>query len=214
MSELLTHPGPDWVVAEMPPGYQNRLVEIQRLAADLQDMGRFARLLCTVGPPLAESATAAQGPCPPLGEAVRDVFTALKFDTELVPANSASIVTVRLDGNRRLLLIPSATTEAVQKKSPEVAQVFQMLQDVPGDSDRVVLVTNVDPETRPADRPAAITPDSLAFLVRMGASHVAGSTLFNLWKLSHQGLDRAREQVERLHAQDPGTFDLPASALR
>ena len=201
MSELLAHhPGPDWVVAEMPPGYQNRLVEIQRLAADLQDMWRFARLLCAVGPPL--------------GEAVRDVFTALKFDTELVPANSTSIVTVRLDGNRRLLLIPSATTEAVQKKSPEVAQVFQMLQDVPGDSDRVVLVTNVDPETRPADRPAAITPDSLAFLVRMGASHVAGSTLFNLWKLSHQGLDRAREQVERLHAQDPGTFDLPASALR
>ena len=200
MSELLAHPGPDWVVAEMPPGYQNRLVEIQRLAADLQDMGRFARLLCAVGPPL--------------GEAVRDVFTALKFDTELVPANSASIVTVRLDGNRRLLLIPSATTEAVQKKSPEVAQVFQILQDVAEESDRVVLVTNVDPDTRPADRPAAVTPDTLAFLVRMGARHVAGSTLFNLWKLSHQGLDRAREQVERLHAQDPGTFDLPASALR
>jgi hypothetical protein len=200
MSELLAHPGPDWVVAEMPPGYQNRLVEIQRLAADLQDMGRFARLLCAVGPPL--------------GEAVRDVFTALKFDTELVPANSTSNVTVRLDGNRRLLLIPSATTEAVQKKSPEVAQVFQMLQDVAEEPDRVVLVTNVDPDTRPADRPAAVTPDALAFLVRMGARHVAGSTLFNLWKLSHEGLDRAREQVERLHAHDAGTFELPASALR
>jgi hypothetical protein len=200
MSELTAHPGPDWVVAEMPPGYQTRLIEIQRLMADLQEMGQFARLLYEVGPPL--------------GEAVRDTFAALKFETELVPGTSPPGITVRLEDKRRLLLVASTATVAIQKKSPEVAQVFQVLQDVAEGSDRVVLVTNVDPLTRPADRPAPITPDALAFLVRMGASQIAGTTVFNLWKLSHQDLDRARAQVDRLHEQGPGTFELPGSVLR
>ena len=69
MTELVAHPGPEWVVAEMPAGYQTRLSEIQRLMADLQEMGRFARLLWDVGPPL--------------GEAARDAFTALKFDAQV-----------------------------------------------------------------------------------------------------------------------------------
>jgi hypothetical protein len=184
----------------MPPGYQTRVLEIQRLMADLQEMGQFARLLGDVGPPL--------------GDAVRHAFAALKFETGLTPGAPFSSVTVTLEGRRRLLLIPSATAEVIQKKSPEVAQAFHVLQEVAGESDRVVLVTNVDPETRPAERPAAITPEALAFLVRMGASHVTSYTLFNIWKLSLQDLDRARAQVERLHAADAGTFELPASALR
>ena len=28
-------PVPEWVIAEMPPGYRTRLLEIERLAADL-----------------------------------------------------------------------------------------------------------------------------------------------------------------------------------
>ena len=68
MSELVAHPGPDWVLAEMPAGYQNRLSEIQRLIADLHEMGRFARLVYEVGPALAE--------------AMRDIFAALKLETE------------------------------------------------------------------------------------------------------------------------------------
>jgi hypothetical protein len=200
MTELLAHPGPDWVMAEMPPGYQTRLIEIQRLVADLQDMGRFARLLFEVGPPLAE--------------AVHDAFAALKFETELVPGTSPPGVTVRLEGRSRLLIVASATPLPIHKKSPEIAQVFQVLQEVAEEADKVVLVTNVNPESRPADRPPAIAADALAFLVRMGASHLTGPTLFTLWKLSHQGLDRAREQVERLYAHDAGTFELPASLLR
>jgi glycine cleavage system pyridoxal-binding protein P len=200
MSELVAHPGPDWVVAEMPAGYQNRLSEIQRLIADLHEMGRFARLLYDVGTSLAE--------------AVRDAFAALKFETELMQAPSATAVLVAVDRKRRLLLIASGATAAVEKKSPDVAAVFHMLQDVAGDADRVVLVTNVDAERRPADRAAQVAPDALAFLVRMGASHVTGPTLFNLWKLSLQGVDRARAQVERLHAEEAGTFELSASVLR
>lgn len=198
MTEV-AHPGPEWVIAEMPAGYQTRLSEIQRLTADLQEMGRFARLLWEVGPRL--------------GEATRDAFTALRFDAQ-VQDTSLSGVIVRLDGRRRLLLIPSATSEAIQKKAPELTQVFQTLQEVAEESDRVVLVTNVSPERPPADRPAAMTPDALAFLVRMGASHVTGSTLFNLWKLSLHEMERARAQVERLHAHDGGTFELPASVVR
>ena len=75
-----------------------------------------------------------------------------------------------------------------------------MLQDVAGDSDRVALVTNVDAERRPADRSVQLAPDALAFLTRMGASHLTGPTLFDLWKLSLQDVDRARAQVER-HAE-------------
>jgi len=200
MTDLVAHPGPDWVVAEMPPGYQTRLLEIQRLVADLHEMGRFARLLGALGPQL--------------GEAALDAFAALKFETALVTGTSSSGVIVSLDAKRRLLVVPSATTAAVEKKNPEIAQVFQTLQEANGEFDRVVLVTNVDPDTRPVDRPAAITPDALAFLVRMGATHLAASTLFNLWKLSLHGLDRARAQVERLHAEGTGTFELPASVLR
>jgi hypothetical protein len=184
----------------MPAGYQTRLSEIQRLTEDLQAMGRFARLLWAVGPQL--------------GEAARDAFTALKFDTTPVEDGALSSIAVRLDARRRLLLIPSGTTEAIQKKGPELTQVFQTLQEVPEESDRVVLLTNVSPDTRPADRPAAMTADALAFLVRMGASHLAGATLFTLWKLSLQDVERARAHVERLHAHEGGTFELPASVLR
>src|SRR5215208_5282861 len=109
MTELVAHPGPEWVVAEMPAGYQTRLSEIQRLTADLQEMGRFARLLWEVGSAL--------------GEAARDALTALRFDAH-VQDTSLSGVVVRLDGKRRILLIPSATTEAIQKKGPELTQVF------------------------------------------------------------------------------------------
>ena len=130
MAEIVAHPGPEWVVAEMPAGYQTRLLEIQRLMADLQEMGRFARLLWGVGPPL--------------GEAARDAFTALKFEAQVQDTSPAGVV-VRLDGKRRLLLIPSATTEAIQKKAPELTQVFQTLQEVGEESDRVVLMTNVSP---------------------------------------------------------------------
>ena len=193
-------PGPSWVVAEMPPGYQNRVMEIQRLTVDLQEMGQFGRLLYEVG---AE-----------LGEVVRAVFAALKFETDVVAGPVSSGVAVRLDAQRRLLLHPSGATEAIQKKGPEVAHVFQMMHEAAEDADRVVLITNTEPAKRPADRAAAITPEALAFLVRMGASHLAASTLFALWKLSLVDPVRARAQVERLYAHAAGTFDLPVAAVR
>jgi len=194
----LAIPGPEWVVAEMPPGYQNRVAEIQRLASDLQEMGQFGSLLYQVGPEL--------------GESVRRVFAAMKFEADTMKEPVSSGIAVRLDAHRRLLLIPSAATDAIQKKSPELAKVFQVLHEVADEgTDRVALITNADPGTRPADRAAAITPDALAFLVRMGASHLQASTLFEMWKLSLTDAAHARGQVDRLYRQAPGTFELSAS---
>ena len=110
MSELVGHPGPKWVVGEMPAGYQNRLSEIQRLIADLHEMGRFARLLYEVGPTLAE--------------AVRDAFAALKFETELLQGSSATGVLAALDRKRGLLLVASGATSRIEKRSPDVEAVY------------------------------------------------------------------------------------------
>jgi len=82
--------GPEWLAAEMPPGYNTRLLEIQRLSEELRAMGHFGRLLWTVGDEL--------------GGAVRETFTALKFDVVSTPDMPATSVTVNVDGRRRLLL--------------------------------------------------------------------------------------------------------------
>jgi hypothetical protein len=92
---------PDWVISEMPPGYQNRLEEIRRLSADLETMGRFGRLLWGTGAPLTEI--------------VLDVFTALKFDAGLLPGPSPSAVLVKLDGPRPQLRHFSAASETIEK---------------------------------------------------------------------------------------------------
>src|SRR5215208_6142889 len=75
MTDLVAHPGPDWVVAEMPPGYQTRLPDIQRRIPDLHEMCRFARWL---------GALVLQ-----LGESALDAFAALKFETALVTGTSS-----------------------------------------------------------------------------------------------------------------------------
>ena len=121
---------------------------------------------------------------------------------------------VRLDDKRRLVLIPSPSTQPIQKKSPELATIFQLLQEVDDAADRIVLVTNVEPGRPPAQRPAALAPDALALLTRLGARHLTGVTLFNLWKVSLQAVDKARGQVEQLHGGEAGTFEVSASLLR
>ena len=64
---------------------------------------------------------------------------------------------------------------------------------------------------RAGERAGLAQHDAAAFLRRMGVSHVAGSTLFALWKLSLQEPDAARQQVQRLQGHEGGTWDLPAA---
>src|SRR6476661_2032203 len=116
--------GPDWVVAEMPPGYQNRVREIQMLMADLEAMSRFGRLLTETGARL--------------GEAVRDVFASLRYETPITADATSTDLVVGLESGRRLLIHVAGDGQVVQKKSPEIARVFQVLQEVAEESDHVV----------------------------------------------------------------------------
>ena len=189
-------PGPSWVVAEMPPGYQNRVAEIERIMADLEEMGQFGRLLYEVGPEL--------------GEVVRNLFAAMKLDT--AGAGTPQGIAVQLDAKRRILFHSASATGTIQRRDSEVARVFELMHEAAEDADRVVLVTNADPSKPLEERAAALTPDALAFLTRMGAGHVTASTLFALWKQLLGDPARARAQVERLYSSPPGTFELSAAA--
>ena len=116
---------PDWLAGEMPPGYQTRLLEIQRLSEDLKAMERFGGLLWRVGEELTD--------------AVRDTFIALGFEAERTPG-SAAAVTVKLWDRRRLLFHVATTGKAVQKKSAELKEVFSMLNEIAEETDRKSVV--------------------------------------------------------------------------
>ena len=186
--------GPDWLAAEMPPGYNTRMLEIQRLSEELRTMGQFGRLLWTTGDELTD--------------AVREAFVAMKFDVASPPPAFRSLVTVNLDSRRRLLLYVSKSEGAIEKRSPDLAHLFQMLHELAKDDDRIVLVANPDPATRPADRGAPVDDDAMKLLRRLGANLLLAPTLFAVWTLSLQDRDRARSWIERLHTQDGGPFEL------
>lgn len=183
---------PAWLAAEMPPGYQNRLAEIQRLTDELRAMDRFGRLLWCVGDELAE--------------AVGDAFAALGFETDL-PAGTASVV-VKLSGRRRLLLYASGARAVIQRKSAELAHAFRMVHELAEEGDRVVLVTNGDSLVRPAERIEYVSAEAMNLIRRLGVNIVSGPTVFALWMLLLESKDRAHAQIERLHAQDGGEFVL------
>jgi hypothetical protein len=190
---------PEWLNAEMPPGYQTRAAEIQRLTEELWQMGRFGRLLWRVGDELTE--------------VVRETFTALGFEAEATNSVSASLV-VKLDRDRRLLLHVSASERVLQKRDPELAHVFKMVQEFAEDNDRVILAANANPSVRPADRKEPLAPEALDLLQRMGANVLTGPALFALWTLSLKDVNRAHTWVERLHEQDGGMFQMPAAGAR
>ena len=190
----MTESTPDWLAAEMPPGYQNRVLEIKRISEELRAMDRFGGLLWQTGPELAK--------------AVHDAFGALGLDCHVTPGTDGSVI-VKLDADRRLLIDVSATSGVIRKRSPEVSRVFQTLHETAEDGDRVVLVTNSDSEIRLADRPEPVSPEALDLLGRLGVNIVTGPTVFGLWMLCLNERDRARSYAKRLHEQDGGIFALP-----
>ncbi len=187
---------PEWVVAEMPPGYQTRIAEIQRLSEELQGMSRYAQLLWSIGEDLREP--------------VRGAFATLKFEAALMEAPAESAVAVTLDGQRRLLLHVSSAEETLDRRSAEIEHAFHLLHQVAGERDRVVLVTNNDRMHPPGERQDAISPEALRLLERMGVNCVTGPTLFKIWILGNQSVERARRFVDLIHDQDGGTITFPA----
>jgi len=184
---------PDWIAAEMPPGYQTRLLEIERLSADLQAMNEIGCVLWETGEALRD--------------AVRKLFEALKCEVDPAPGERGTFA-VSLGGSRRLLLVLSGNGSPIQKTNEELARSFQAVQFA-GASDRVVLVVNNHPVTPPADRPEAILPDALGVLQRIGVDVLTTVTLFRLWRLSLDDQHKAHKALEFLHAQDGGQFLLP-----
>jgi hypothetical protein len=185
---------PEWMSAEMPPAYQTRLWEIQRMSAELHAMDRIGRVLWETGEPLRD--------------AVGAVFSALKCEVDATPGSDGPIV-VKLGDSRRLLLVVSGATNPIQKSDEELARVFRAVQFAAGD-DRVVYVANNDPATPPADRPDPVLPDALGVLHKIGADVVTTATLFRLWRLSYEDQQKARKVLDRLHAQDGGLFIIPS----
>lgn len=189
---------PDWLVAEMPPGYKNRLEEIERLTKDLQAMWRFGRLLWATGPQLSDT--------------VRDVFATLKLPVESIVSGDSTFHAVRLDSQRRLMIFVSPHQEVIERKSHDVAESFRMLHELCGDHDRGVLVANPHPMMPPAVRPESIAPDALAILKRLGVNVLSGPGTFQIWTLALQDPERASRLLERLHEQDGGVFQVPKTA--
>jgi hypothetical protein len=101
----------------------------------------------------------------------------------------------------------SSQPDPIEKRSPDIAHLFQVLHERAEETDRVVLVTNADPTVPPVSRRAPVNADALAFISRIGATHVGAPALFEIWKLSLQEPARAREQVVRLYAQEVGSFE-------
>ena len=192
-TQLAVAQPPEWMAAEMPPGYQTRLLEIQRLSADLHAMDRIGCILWETGEALRS--------------AVRGVFGALKCETDVKPGGAGPLV-VKLGDSRRLLVLVSDDAGPIQKTNEELAWAFQTMQFASAD-DRVVLVASNDAAKPPADRSDGVLPDALAVLQRMGVGVVTTATLFNLWRLSLEDQPKARQALDRLHAQDGGVFAVP-----
>jgi hypothetical protein len=185
---------PEWMSAEMPPGYQTRLWEIERLSADLDAMDRIGRVLWETGEPLRD--------------AVGAVFNALKCEVDATQGSTGPIV-VNLGESRRLLLVVSSSASRIKKTDEELAQAFRAVQFA-SVNDRVVFVANNDPATPPADRPEPALPDALGVLQRMGVAVVTTATLFRLWRLWYEDQPKARKVLERLLAEDGGLFTIPS----
>ncbi len=185
---------PDWIVAEMPPGYQTRLLEIERLSADLKAMDGIGSVLWETGEALRN--------------AIGTLFAALRCDVDPTTGDTGAIA-VGLGGSRRLLLVVSGAGSPIEKTNEELVRSFQAVQ-LAGANDRVVLVVNNHSATPPADRPDPILPDALGVLQRMGVDVLTTVTLFRLWRLSLDDPQKARKALDHLHAQDGGQFLLPA----
>lgn len=189
MGKLAANMPPDWMVAEMPAGYQTRYAEIQRLSAEMHSMDRMGRLLWETGAALHE--------------AVRDTFTGLKLDVVELSV-TVPVIAVKLDSKRRFCVHVATAESAIEKKSPELASVFRIVHEIAGSEDRAVLVTNTDRTVPPKARPAPVSSEAANLLERLGVNVLPAPALFTLWSFSLQDPQRARTYLDRLHAQDGG----------
>ena len=184
---------PGWVTGELPAQYADLASQIAVLQEEARKYENVAAVLWRTGmsPTLA----------------VRDLFTALQFETELMENGSSYDLRVHLEGGRRLLIEVVGSNEAIDRKSPHIAQILRALQDEAGPQDRVVVAANAHADTPlSARRQEPVTADALRIIQGLGANFVSTSTLFGIWRYSIKDLAGAKKSVTNLHTQDGGLF--------
>jgi len=181
---------PGWMPAEMPPGYRTRLLEIERLSADLHAMDAIGQVLWTAGEPLKD--------------AVARLFAELKCRVE-DSGGAEGPIAVTLGPSQRLLVLVSHDPGPIHKTHEAMTRAFQAVQFADA-NDRVVFLAQGDAATPPADRPDPVLPDARDLLERMGVEVVTTTEIFRLWRLWLEDQQKARRALERLHAEEGGAF--------
>jgi hypothetical protein len=184
---------PGWVTGELPAQYAELASQIAALQEEARKYENVAAMLWRTGMSLTL--------------AVRDLFNSLQFEAELTESGASYDLRVHLDGGRRLLVEVVGAVDAIDRKSPHIAQILRALQDDAGPQDRVVVAANAFCETPLSSRrQEPVTADALRLIQGLGANFVATSTLFGIWRYSIKDLPGARKSVVNLHTQDGGLF--------
>jgi hypothetical protein len=196
MSEFATMSSsgqPAWVTGELPAQYADLASQIERLQEDARKYENVAAVLWRTGMSLTL--------------AVRDLFTALQYESELMENGACYDLRVHLDGGRCLLIEVVGSVDVIDRKSPHIAQILRALQEDAGPLDRVVVAANAHCETPLSSRrQEPVAADALRLIQGLGANFVATSTLFGIWRYSLKDLPGARKSVTNLHTQDGGLF--------
>ena len=184
---------PPWITEELPP----QCADITRQIAALKERARqfegVASVLWQTGPALLT--------------AVRELFTALQFETEPMNGNSNYDLRVNLDGGRRLLVEVVWANEPIDRRSPYITRILRALQEDAGETDRVIVAANVFPALPVAARHAdPVTTDAMRLIQGLGANFVPTSALFGLWKSSLQDFPQAKKSIFNLYTMDGGIF--------
>jgi hypothetical protein len=184
---------PDWVTGELPAQYADVARQIAALRAQARQYEGVAGVLWQTGPALTD--------------AVGDLFAAIGFDVEKLGSGSNYDLRVDLGADRQLLVVVVGGSHAIDRRSPQIAQILRALQADAGEKDRVVLAANLFAAMPVMSRPdEQVTVDALRLIQGLGANFVPTSTLFGLWKASLQDAPQARKSVFNLHAMDGGMF--------
>jgi hypothetical protein len=193
LAPLSSHGQPTWVTGELPAQYADLASQIAALQDEARKFENVAAVLWRTGMSLTL--------------AVRDLFTALQFETELMENGASYDLRVHLDGGRRLLMEVVGAVDPVERKSPQIAQILRALQEDAGPQDRVVVAANAHCDTPLSSRrQEPVNADALRLIQGLGANFVATSTLFGIWRYSLKDLAGARKSVVNLHTQDGGLF--------
>jgi hypothetical protein len=184
---------PGWVTGELPPQYADLASQIAALQTEARKYEDIAAVLWRTGAPLTL--------------AVRDLFVALEFETEVLDNGASYDLRVHLDTGRSMLVEVIGDSDCVTRKSPLIARALRALQEEAGENDRVVIAANAFCETPLAGRrQEPVTADALRLIQGLGANVVATSTLFGIWRYSLKDLPSAKKSVVNLHTLDGGIF--------